>query len=35
MGIIDGMDRSSEAAVVPTTFAAWLATPLGDYLKER
>jgi SAM-dependent methyltransferase len=30
------MDRSSAAVDTPSMrFAAWLATPLGDYLKER
>jgi SAM-dependent methyltransferase len=36
MGIIDVMDRTSdEADSLSITFAAWLATPLGEYLKER
>jgi hypothetical protein len=29
------MDRSSEAADGQKSFAAWLSTPLGEYLKER
>src|SRR5512146_1650696 len=36
MGIIVGMEQSSAVAdTLSMRFAAWLATPLGEYLKER